>query len=103
MTAWELVSLDAVLKPKFQSFGKVASSRRHHGELYFDWLSKVSAFPVTAFPLFDEKFVDLLSSCLLVGEPERRKSLAQSLDHPYLVDEPLMMGKTCSTPLTRSD
>merc|ERR1712110_802284 len=101
MTACELVSLDAVLKPKYLSFGNTARSKRNGGQLlYFDWLSKVKQSPLTE-PIreFDEEFVDLVSSCFLVGDPQNRKPLAQSLDHPYLA-QPSICSRSCSSPLT---
>jgi len=105
MTACELVSLDAVLKPKYMSFGKMARGKRDRrpNVYFYNWLSKVEQSPLTdKIQKFDEDFVDLVSSCFLVGDPENRKALAQSLDHPYLA-QPSLCARSCSSPLTNSD
>jgi serine/threonine protein kinase len=102
MTACELVSLDAVLKPKYISFGKIARSRRDQGVLYFNWLRKVKKPPLPEpIQQFDDEFADLMSTCLLVGSPKNRKPLAQALNHPCL-SQPFV-GKTSSSPLTCDD
>jgi serine/threonine protein kinase len=52
---------------------------------YWGWVSDLQSAPLPASVRdFDEGFVDLLSTCLLVPEKTRRKSLIESLDHPFL-------------------
>lgn len=85
MTLCELVTLDAVFKPMYANFLRNGHSHREAGFLFMDWLSSITKAPLPkSIEKFDPDFVDLLHNCLLVCDHTKRKTLAQSLQNPYI-------------------
>jgi serine/threonine protein kinase len=95
MTIPELVVCDAVLKPTYASFLRHGRSHREASFLFMDWLSSVKKPPIPkAVEKFDPELFSLLSEFLLVVDPAKRRTLAQSLDHPFLKHAHLSKSKT---------
>lgn len=85
MTICELVTLDAVLKPMYANFLRNGKSHREAGFLFMDWLSSIKSAPVPkTIENFDHDFSELLMSWLLVCDPAKRRTCAQSLSSPYI-------------------
>lgn len=86
MTICELVTLDAVLKPMYANFLRNGHSHREAGFLFMDWLSSIKKAPLPkSVEKFDSEFTELLVNWLLVCDPAKRKTCAQSLLNPYVV------------------
>jgi len=95
MTIPELVVCDAVLKPTYASFLRHGRSHREASFLFMDWLSSVKKPPIPkAVEKFDPELFSLLSEFLLCVDPAKRRSLAESLDHPFLKHAHLAKSKT---------
>ncbi|CAK0897614.1 unnamed protein product, partial [Prorocentrum cordatum] len=85
MTIGELVTLDAILKPTYANFLCNGHSQREAGFLFMDWLSNIKKAPIPkSVEMFDLEFLDLLINWLLVVDDKVRKTLAQSLDSPFI-------------------
>merc|ERR1711862_979852 len=85
MTICELVTLDAILKPMYANFLRNAHSHREAGFLFMDWLCSIKKVPLPKpVEKFDGDLLDLIKDWLLVCDKNKRKSLAQSLSHPYI-------------------
>merc|ERR1711920_19775 len=84
MTVCELVILDAALKPMYASFLRHGRSNHQAGFLFMEWLSGITKLDLDkSITRFDKEMVDLLSNWLLVANKKNRKTLAESLNHPY--------------------
>lgn len=85
MTLSELVTLDPILKPTYAHFLGDNRSARTASFMFMEWLSSVKEAPIpSSIKSFDEEFWDLLANNLLVCNPKCRKTLAQSLRHPFV-------------------
>lgn len=85
MTVCELVTLDAILKPMYANFLRNGHSHREAGFLFMDWLSNIKKAPVPkTVEKFDLEFMDVLVNWLLVCDPAKRMTCAQSLTNPYI-------------------
>jgi len=90
ITLVELVILCPLLSMQWAQFHEVSDGQsRHAGNIFFlKWLGAVAT---TSPPMPGEsRFKILLCSWLLVPHPERRRTLAQSLNAPYLRRQNLM-------------
>lgn len=86
MTICELVTLSALLKPMYGNFLRNAHSHREAGFLFMDWLSSIKKVPLPKnVEKFDPELVSLLTDWLLVCDKSKRKSCAESLNHPYIM------------------
>lgn len=102
MTIVELVLLDAALKPTYASFMRHGRSHREAGFLFMDWLSSLKRAPVLSkLPRFDPALMAMLEECLLVCDSKKRRSLAQSLAHPYFTNT--FMKKSQTGPLQEAE
>ncbi|CAE7677317.1 Pak4 [Symbiodinium sp. CCMP2456] len=96
ITLCELVTLDAILKPMYGNFLRNGHSHREAGFLFMDWLGHITRAPVPkSIERFDRDFHKLIVESLLVCDLTKRKSLAQCLSDPYVVES----GKAESTEL----
>merc|ERR1719282_420407 len=85
MTICELVTLDAILKPMYANFLRNGHSHREAGFLFMDWLSSIKKAPIPkSVEKFDPEFTEVLVNWLLVCDPAKRKTCAQSLTNPYI-------------------
>lgn len=88
-TICELVTMDAILRPVCRRKGK--------GK-FLDWLASLQNVPLPlAIEEFDSELVQLVSGCLLVCEPSKRRTCAQTLDMPLLATN--RMRRTKSSPI----
>eukprot|EP00439_Symbiodinium_sp_Y106_P075182 s275_g14.t2 len=100
ITLCELVTLDAILKPMYGNFLRNGHSHREAGFLFMDWLGHITRAPVPkSIERFDRDFHKLIVESLLVCDLTKRKSLAQCLSDPYVVES----GKSESTELEGQD
>jgi len=84
MTIAELVNLCPLLRLQYQQISEGQSP--HAGSVSFlKWLGGVQRAPLPKRAAWSEesRFKSLLCTWMLVPTPERRKTLAQSLDAPY--------------------
>jgi len=97
MTLMELVTLDPVLKSQYASFFRHGREREEASFLFFDWLSSLQKPPLPRqIREHDVELTKLLEECLLVCDPNRRCSLAECLDHPFVAPHAaLHRSKTC--------
>jgi len=87
ITLCELVTLDAILKPMYGNFLRNGHSHREAGFLFMDWLGHITRAPVPkSIERFDKDFQKLIVESLLVCDFTKRKSLAQCLSDPYVVE-----------------
>jgi len=98
ITLCELVTLDAILKPMYGNFLRNGHSHREAGFLFMDWLGHITRAPVPkSIERFDKDFHKLIVEGLLVCDFTKRKSLAQCLSDPYVLEAGA--GKSESTEL----
>lgn len=83
MTLCELVMVQPCLKAAY------VNKQSRHG--YYEWLGALQSAPLPKD--IDADFADLLSSCMLVGNRQARKTLAQCLSHPFF-DEPVSRAQS---------
>lgn len=82
MTLCELVALRPCLKAAY--FSK--KSRKD----FYEWLGAMQQAPLSkSLRALDPNFTSLLSSCMLLGDPGHRQTLAQCLSHPFFDDASL--------------
>jgi len=93
ITICELVTLDPILKDNFANFMKHGRGARQAGFLFMQWLSCVKTLPLPkAVQAFDDDFVALLKTKILVCDAGKRQSLAHSLSHPYFANVQAMLA-----------
>ncbi|CAD7946271.1 unnamed protein product, partial [Amoebophrya sp. A120] len=82
----ELVTLDAVLKPKYMQIFKNAGSHRKAGFMFLQWLADPSKALSMSKKVAEHssQFTDLVLSRMLTKKPSERWSLAQCLRHDYM-------------------
>lgn len=86
MTLCELVTLDAILKPHYANFLRNAHSNKEAGFLFMEWLSSIKKVPMPrSIEKFDTQMHDLIFNWLFACEQSKRKTCAQSLEHPFVV------------------
>jgi serine/threonine protein kinase len=102
LTIAELVTLDAVLKDTYASFLKHGRSHQDAACLFMEWLAgRVDGVPLPKeVQQHDAQLLDLLSKWLLVAR-KRRKTLAEALQHPYLVEAQL--ARSVTSPVSLMD
>merc|ERR1719502_915889 len=84
MTLCELVTLGPVLGPMYRDFLRNAHSHREANFLFMDWLKSIDKIPLPRrIESFDPEYVKLIE-WLLIIDKEKRKTCAQTLDHPYI-------------------
>jgi serine/threonine protein kinase len=95
MTLLELVTLDPVLKPQYASFFRNGRERDEASYMFFEWLSSLKR-PVVPRKIreLDQKLHDLLADNLLVTKLEKRKTLAETLSHPFVSGADLRRSST---------
>lgn len=85
MTIASLVALDATMKSKYVAFVTQAKSSREGGFFFMEWLGRLVNSPVPEnVASFDPDLADLLANYLLVCDPSQRRTLADSLSHPFI-------------------
>lgn len=76
MTLCDLVLPEPCLKSAY------VSKTSRHG--FYAWLGAMKQAPLPiSVRSFDPEFIDLLTSCMLLGNQAHRRSLAQCLSHPF--------------------
>lgn len=84
----ELVTFVPILKRKYGYFVQKCKSHREAGFHFMEWLSRRE---LTVMPEdveeFDEDLADLVGKSLLVTDTTERKTCAQCLTHPYVLEE----------------
>jgi len=99
MTIPELITHDAILRPVFVSFLRHGRPHRQASILLMEWLSSVKKVPIPkAVENFDPDLVSLLVNSLLVPDPAKRKTLAESLNHPFV--KPVQLARSTTSPIT---
>jgi len=85
MTLCELVTLKAVLQPKYTSYVKQGWSQSDAGYFFLEWLGflPVMELDPRIQAVDDTDFIDLLQT-MLETEGEQRMTLCELLDHPFL-------------------
>lgn len=90
MIVCELVTLEPILARRYDEVARNSGSQsvRYH---FYQWLSSQQEAPIPFQMIedFDRDLAAFLSETLLVCDPARRWSLAQSLLHPYLAESGL--------------
>jgi len=86
MTICELVSLDAILKSKYASFLRQGCSHREAGFFFMEWLGSEKKIPLpTKVEAYgDKQFLDLIRTKMLEPKWEKRATLCECFDHPFL-------------------
>lgn len=102
MTIAELVNLCPLLRAKYQEISD-AQPPKEGSISFLKWLGGVQFMPLPKRPVWSEDslFKVLLSTWLLVPNPERRKTLAQSLTAPFFQQQPKAAAEVrpdCSHP-----
>ncbi|CAD7967684.1 unnamed protein product [Amoebophrya sp. A120] len=84
----ELITLDAVLKPKYVSIYRNTGSHRKAGFLFLEWLAngKEGLALDQSISKFDPEFTDMVLTRMLNKNPMARVSLADMLNHNYVKD-----------------
>jgi len=87
MTLCELVTFDAILKPQYGNFLRNAHSHREAGFLFLEWLGGIEKAPLPkAISGYDDREFKDLIKWLLVCKKDERRSCAECLSHPFLMD-----------------
>ncbi|CAK0880806.1 unnamed protein product [Prorocentrum cordatum] len=93
MTIPELITHDAILRPVFVSFLKHGRPHRQASIMLMEWLSSVKKVPIPkSVESFDKDLLSLLVNSLLVPDPAKRKTLAESLNHPFV--KPIQLARS---------
>jgi len=87
MTLCELVTLDAILKPQYANFLRNAHSHREAGFLFMEWLGGIKKAPLPkSLHKYNKGLLDLLQNWLLVCNPKERRTCAECLANPYIME-----------------
>mmetsp|Transcript_32135 Transcript_32135/g.88653 ORF Transcript_32135/g.88653 Transcript_32135/m.88653 type:complete len:666 (-) Transcript_32135:97-2094(-) len=84
MTLAELITFDAILKPTYAQFLRNAQSHREASFLFMEWLGNTSHISLPKDVQAQKELYELLKEWLLVSH-SKRKTMAQCLEHKYLV------------------
>jgi serine/threonine protein kinase len=99
MTIPELITHDAILRPVFVSFLRHGRPHRQASIMLMEWLSSVKKVPIPkSVEAFDRDLVSLLMNSLLVPDAAKRKTLAESLNHPFV--KPVQLARSTTSPIT---
>ncbi|CAK0802639.1 unnamed protein product, partial [Prorocentrum cordatum] len=80
-----VVTCEPILKLAFVRFLRRGQFKGEASMLFMEWLGSITKVPLPkSVECFDDDLLSLLVDCLLVADPAKRRTLAESLSHPFV-------------------